>query len=118
MTRTCFVLLALASAWLSSACGGAFQEARGAFDEARYADASVSFRSIDPRALDSSEQAQFDLYFGLTQFALGDLDQARPHLTRAMRALQRDPEAFDAAEQGRLLSAWHSMGRMPGQSLD
>jgi hypothetical protein len=63
----------------------------------------------------AEEQARYALYRGLTHLALGDAQQADRYLRRAKRALDAHPDWFAVEERGALLSAWRSVGRMPGE---
>jgi hypothetical protein len=88
-----------------------------AFEQARYPDAVGEFRRAESDFEDLSEQgrARYALYRGLTHLALGDARQADRWLGTAKAAADADPSIFDHAERGRLLSAWRSTGRMPGE---
>jgi hypothetical protein len=70
-----------------------------------------------PRAgeLDPMEGTRYALYRGLTHLALGDAAQAERWLSLAKRRSDRDLALLSAAERGRLLAAWRTMGRMPGE---
>lgn len=106
-------------ALLAAACGAnTNSQARGAFEAGNYAQAAEilarerSVHTKNPRA-----RAEYELYSGLTHFALGDRDRAARHLQNARTLLEASPAIFSRAEQGRLLSAWRAAGALPGQRL-
>ena len=97
-------------------CASPLTEARTSFDEARYPDAIAEFRAIRPGAeqLNLSELFEYALYRGLTHLALGDARPAEHWLLVAKRLSEASPGLASADQEGRLLSAWRSMGHMPG----
>jgi hypothetical protein len=97
-------------------CSSPLTEARTSFDEARYPDAVAEFRAIRPNAdrLSRSELFEYALYRGLTHLALGDASPAERWLLIAKRLSEESPGLASDEERGRLMAAWRSMGRMPG----
>jgi hypothetical protein len=67
-------------------------------------------------ALSPRSQARYALQRGLSELGLGNARAADFWLSRAKRAEAADPACFDRAERGQLLSAWRSLGRMPGET--
>jgi hypothetical protein len=94
-------------------CSSPLTEARTSFDEARYPDAAAEFRTLRRERLSRSELFEYSLYRGLTHLALGDAAPAERWLLVAKRLSEESP-GLATSEQGRLLSAWRSMGHMPG----
>jgi hypothetical protein len=111
MLRSFLLLLSLCS------CQSALSASVAAFGEARYAEAAHNFRLAARETMSEAERARFELYAGLNDLALGNQRRAVEHLTRARQLLESAPELFSAEEQGRLLTAWSSLGRLPGQAL-
>lgn len=97
-------------------CGGSLP--LDAYREGRYPAAADELRAFEPDvpSLSPQEQARYALYRGLAHLALGDARQADRYLTSAKRALDTHPEWFPHQERGALLSAWRSLGRMPGET--
>jgi hypothetical protein len=97
-------------------CSSPLQEARTSFDEARYPDAAAQYRVIRPRedGLSRPERFEYALYRGLTHLALGDAKPAEHWLLVAKRLSEQSPGLATREEEGRLRSAWRSMGHMPG----
>ncbi len=87
------------------------------YEDARYPSAAAEFRAFEPsaRQLPSAEFASYALYRGLTHFALGDARAGARWLGYAKDRADRDPALFDVRERGALISAWRSMGHMPGE---
>jgi hypothetical protein len=88
-----------------------------AYGEARYPDAADGLRSVEERRLDPDDRARFELFAGLNHLALGNLDPAVRHLSRARTLLEETPTVLNADDQARLFSAWRALGRSPGQPL-
>jgi hypothetical protein len=107
-------LLAIGTLWLAG-CGSALTEARQSFDDARYPEAVAGYRAIDSRQLGRAGLFQYALYRGLAHLALGDAAPAERWLLIAKRLAEHSPQVATADERGRLLSAWRSMGHMPGE---
>ena len=103
-------------ALLLPACSAPLDEARTAFDEARYPDAVAHYRALGPAVPQLSEPELFDyaLYRGLSHLALGDAIPAQRWLTVAKRLSERSPGLASREQEGRLMAAWRSMGLMPG----
>ncbi len=103
-------------ALLLSGCSTPLDEARTSFDEARYPDAVAQYRALAPQVprLPGPELFRYALYRGLSHLALGDADPAERWLTLAKRLSDASPSLATIDERGRLLSAWRSMGHMPG----
>lgn len=116
---------ALSSRWLLACClalallGGCASRldlARRDYDRARYPEALARYRA-EQRSLSRLPPAQlfeYALYRGLSHLALGDAGPAEHWLLLAKRMLERTPGLATPEQQGRLLSAWRSMGHMPG----
>jgi hypothetical protein len=103
-------------ALLLPACSTPLDEARTAFDEARYPQATAQYRALAATVPQLSEPELFDyaLYRGLSHLALGDSVPAQRWLTVAKRLSERSPSLATSEQQGRLMAAWRSMGFMPG----
>ena len=95
-------------------CSSPLTEARTSFDEARYPDAVAQFRVVRRERLSRSELFEYALYRGLTHLALGDASPAERWLLIAKRLSEESPGLASREEEGRLMSAWRSMGHMPG----
>lgn len=110
--RQCLVALAT----LIFGCSSPLTEARTSFDEARYPDAIAQYRAVRFRddRLSRSELFEYALYRGLSHLALGDAAPAERWLFVAKRLSEASPGVTTRDEQGRLMSAWRSMGHMPG----
>jgi hypothetical protein len=98
-------------------CHSAWDDALDAYDEARYPSAAAQFRALEPKArtLAAPDFARYALRRGLTHLALGDARAAARWLGYAKQSADRDPEIFGDADRGALISAWRSMGHMPGE---
>jgi hypothetical protein len=101
---------------LSFGCSSPLTEARTSFEEARYPDAIAQYRAAPPDAnrLSISELFEYALYRGLTHLALGDAGPAERWLLVAKRLSEQSPGLATSEQEGRLTSAWRSMGHMPG----
>ncbi|MEB2311657.1 MAG: hypothetical protein OZ921_08390 [Sorangiineae bacterium] len=112
--RSAAALVALA--WLSG-CAGPLSGALDEFRDARYPEAVIELRRLEPesRGWSARERARYALYRGLTHLALGDARPADLWLGLAKALAEAHPGALDAAERGRLLSGWQSLGHMPGE---
>ena len=110
--RQCLVGLAT----LIFGCSSALTEARTSFDEARYPEAITQYRAVRPFAnrLSRPELFEYALYRGLAHLALGDAAPAERWLLVAKRLSEESPGLATSEQQGRLMSAWRSMGHMPG----
>lgn len=97
-------------------CSSPLTDARTSFDEARYPDAVAEYRALRAQAerLGRSEQFEYALYRGLSHLALGDAAPAERWLLVAKRLSEASPGLATREQEGRLMSAWRSMGRMPG----
>lgn len=106
----CSLLLALG-------CGSALGSAVEDFEGGRHPEAARRFRALEAQLpeFDPDDRLRYALYRGLTDLALGDARNAERWLSQVKRTLDADPRALRDAERGRLLSAWRSMGRMPGE---
>ncbi len=105
----------VACATLMVGCSSPLTEARTSFDEARYPDAVAEFRTLRPTGLGRPELFEYALYRGLSHLALGDAAPAGHWLLVAKRLSEAAPGLATAEQQGRLLSAWRSMGRASGE---
>jgi hypothetical protein len=99
-------------------CAGPLGNAVEHFEAGQLPDAAADFRRLEPRfpELAASERIEYALYRGLTHFALGDLAEAERWLAWVKHETDQDPRCLSDAERGRLLSAWRSMGHMPGET--
>jgi len=97
-------------------CSSPLTEARTSFDEGRYPDAVAEYRALAASApsLGRLELFEYALYRGLSHLALGDSVPAERWLLLAKRLSEESPPVATAEARGRLLSAWRSMGHMPG----
>jgi ABC-type oligopeptide transport system substrate-binding subunit len=115
----CFPLLLLLAllALLLSGCHSALDEAMDSYADARYPTASAQFRAVEPAArhLNPRDFANYALYRGLTHLALGDAQAAVRWVGYAKQCADRDPLVFSDKDRGALLSAWRSMGHLPGE---
>ncbi|HWA76416.1 MAG TPA: hypothetical protein VG937_28955 [Polyangiaceae bacterium] len=102
---------------LSLGCGSALSSAVEDFESGRHAQASRRFRTLeaDLPELSFDERVHYALYRGLTDLALGDAESADRWLSQVKREVDVQPLTLNHAERGRLLSAWRSLGRMPGE---
>ena len=109
-------LLALATLGMSCSSAG-FSRALEAFHDGRLPEAAAELRALELayRAENEPERARYALYRGLTELGLGNAVMAEHWLALAWRADSADPHCFDAHEHGALLSAWRSLGRLPGE---
>jgi len=98
-------------------CQSALADAMASYTDAAYPTAAAQFRAAEPaaRRLNPRGFAQYALYRGLTHLALGDAAAAVHWVGYAKQAADRDPYVFDDRDRGALLSAWRSMGHMPGE---
>jgi hypothetical protein len=106
-------LPAAGSAMLAVCCA----PGRAAFHEGRLPAAAVELRAAEPdaRSAGGDAFARYALERGLAELGLGNSRAADRYLTLAKRAHDADPTLFDDREHGALLSAWRSLGRMPGE---
>lgn len=104
------------AATLVFGCSSPLTQARTSFDEARYPDALAAYRTLAATvpALSRVELFEYSLYRGLSHLALGDAGPAERWLLVAKRLLEESPGLATSDQQGRLTSAWRSMGLMPG----
>ncbi len=98
-------------------CSGPLSPAMNEFEQARYPEAVRQFRRIQPEFAGWSprRRARYALYRGLTHLSLGEARAANYWLGYVKALEERDPALLDAADQGRLSSAWRSMGHMDGE---
>lgn len=101
----------------ASGCHSALDEAMDSYTDARYPTAAAQFRAAEPsaRRLEPREFAHYALYRGLTHLALGDARAAERWLGYAKQCADRDPLVFSDLDRGALISAWRSMGYLPGE---
>lgn len=97
-------------------CSSPLTAARTSFDEARYPDAVAEYRALGPelRTFTRPELFEYALYRGLSHLALGDSAPAERWLLIAKRLSEESPGLATSEQEGRLVSAWRSMGHMPG----
>ena len=109
--------LAILLALLASACAGPMAPAKKAFDRGYFPEAADDFRALeaDARSWPEPERLRYALYRGLTHLAVGDAHAAAHWLERAWWLHERHPRELSPAERGQLVSAWRSMGHMPGE---
>ena len=100
-----------------SGCHSVLSEAMASYTDAQYPTAAAQFRAAEPEARELSPRAfaNYALYRGLTHLALGDARAAQRWVGYAKQSADRDPYVFNDRDRGALLSAWHSMGHMPGE---
>jgi hypothetical protein len=99
-------------------CSAAPDAGFAAFREGRLPAAVAELRAAerDLAGLSSREQAHYALQRGLAELGLGNAHVADTWLSRAKRADAADHHCFAPSERGRLLAAWRSLGRMPGEN--
>ncbi|MCA9626148.1 MAG: hypothetical protein KC766_00720 [Myxococcales bacterium] len=97
-------------------CRSGWELGRDHYRDARYPDALAEFSEAEAEYPDlpRQDQAHYALYRGLSYLAVGDAVRADAWLSIAKRELDTHPETFSPEERGRLITAWQSMGRMPG----
>jgi hypothetical protein len=98
-------------------CGSALGAGIEAYEQARYPEAAREFAALDGARMSADDRARSNLYTGLNHLALGNLELAARHLTRARDALERDPWLLSAEDEARLFTAWRALGRSPGLPL-
>src|SRR6478735_1645980 len=110
-------LLSLIFTLCTLGCRSALGDAMASYTDAQYPTAAAQFRAAEPaaRRLSSRDFANYALYRGLTHLALGDAAAAARWVGYAKQSADRDPYVFNDEERGALLSAWRSMGHMPGE---
>ncbi len=110
-----FVACAALCAFVSG-CRSSWELGRDHYKDARYPDALAELADAEAEypELCREERAHYALYRGLSYLAVGDAVRADGWLSIAKRELDTHPETFDPEERGRLITAWQSMGRMPG----
>ena len=103
--------------WATVGCHPAYREMRTALAEARYADALVELRRMEPRLPQRSPrwQASYALERGLAHLAVGDARDAVRWLNRAWDWDEARPGVLAPTDHSRLVTAWQSMGFMPGE---
>jgi hypothetical protein len=113
---TYLTLLVVASLAPGAGCASPLTEARNSFDQARYPEAVAQYRALkgEVPTLSRVELFEYALYRGLSHLALGDALPAQRWLTLAKRMSEESPHLANPDQRGRLMSAWHSMGHMPG----
>lgn len=102
----------------AAGCGGGLGTALDAFHDGRLPEAAAELRSLEREVGTAPERdrARYALYRGLAELGLGNARVAERWLAAAWRADARDPRVFDAKEHGQLLSAWRSLGHLPGEA--
>lgn len=90
---------------------------QAAFREGRLPAAAAELRAVEPaaRAKGGDAWARYALERGLVELGLGNARAADHFLSIAKRAADERPALFGDSEHGELLSAWRSLGRMPGE---
>lgn len=117
VTRGPFWALLCATMLAASACSGSLRTAVDAYNRADYPGAARAFAHVSFDDPQSPELGRFHLYCGLNHLALGNTRLAVVHLTHARATLDQNPLYFSTDERARMLGAWRTLGRMPGQSL-
>lgn len=110
------------SAWVVAcalcviSCAGPLDSAKSTFDSGRYPEALEELRRAEPLASHAPPDVRrrYALYRGLAHLALGDARAAQHWLGRVKREWDLDPSILDPHAQGQLLTAWQSMGHLPG----
>ncbi len=97
-------------------CRPTEHQLRAALDEARYPDALAELRRLEPQVGHRSTrwQARYALQRGLAHLAVGDAGNAVHWLSSAWEWHEANPNLLTPADYCRLLTAWRSMGLMPG----
>jgi hypothetical protein len=115
--RSLPLLLLCGLAFSVAGCHSALGEAMDSYADARYPTAAAQFRAVEPaaRRLGPHDFAQYALFRGLTHLALGDAAAAMRWVGYAKQCADRDPLVFSDPDRGALLSAWRSMGHLPGE---
>ena len=98
-------------------CQGPLASGMQAYREARYAQAAEQLEAVTENELAPHERASWKLHLGLSQLALGNARQAVIQLAGVRALLQERPAALSVEERGKLLTAWRSLGSMPGEPL-
>ena len=116
-TGALVVGLVAVARWGAMGCQPAHQGMRTALAEARYADALVELRRMEPRLPRRSPrwQASYALERGLAHLAVGDAREAVRWLSRARDWDEARPGILTPTDHSRLVTAWQSMGFMPGE---
>jgi hypothetical protein len=111
-----FFLLSLATLGLGCSSAG-LAPALAAFYDGRLPEAAAELRALEGAYGSGSdvERARYALYRGLAELGLGNAVTAERWLALAWRADAADPRCFDARDHGALLSAWRSLGHLPGE---
>jgi hypothetical protein len=111
-----FFLFALATLGLGCSSAG-LGPALAAFHDGRLPEAAAELRALEGlyRSGSAAERARYALYRGLAELGLGNAVAAERWLALAWRADAADPRCFDDRDHGALLSAWRSLGRLPGE---
>lgn len=113
--------MASAIAWLVLpvsllGCASKLALAVDQFETGRPTEADRTFRSLERDVpCEPAPRARYALYRGLNHLTLGDAAEADRWLSAAKRATDNDSSLLSSAEHGRLLAAWRSLGRMPGE---
>jgi len=120
MRRTLVVALVAVAHGGAVGCRPATGRTRTALAEARYADALVELRRMEPALQRRSLawQASYALERGLAHLAVGDATEAVRWLSRARDWDEARPGILTPTERSRLDTAWRSMGFMPGERPD
>lgn len=100
----------LSSLLLVAACGGALADGKSAFRKGRYPEAHEIFVRMEPdfRTMSETRRAEYALYRGLTQGALGDRAQALVWLQEAKTIEDAHPGTLSADDLARMKLALES----------
>jgi hypothetical protein len=107
----------LGLALICSGCSSPLAPGKSAFEHGEFPEARRELVALERRYCDYDLElrAEYALYRGLTELALGHASFAALWLGRAKWLLDYEPELFDVDARGRLLAAWQSLGFMPGE---
>jgi len=96
---------------LLQGCGADRHLSRGRFPEqlSRLSATTDEFTEGSPE-----DRARYALLRGLTLLSLGDGIRARPWLSYSLELVAADRTRLSSEERGALLSAWRSLGLLPG----
>jgi hypothetical protein len=104
--------------WTTSCVSSSFGPALDQYAAGRYPEALALLRRAEPeqRAWPAGTRLRYALYRGLAELAVGNARSALHWLSTAKRMDALNPEHLAVSDRGRLDAAWHSLGKMPGQT--
>lgn len=108
--------VALLATWVSG-CAGPMSQGISDYHRGSYPEAAAHLADAERDREGASERTRtrYALYRGLTHLALGDRESAQRWVAEAKARWDADRELLDRADQGRLLSAWESLGHEAGE---